>query len=202
MSHTFFATAPKHLEALLAEEIRQLGITTARDTRGGVTFSGELAEAYRVCLWSRVANRVLLQLAAFDADSAETLYAGVQSIEWAQHFTTSHTFAIDLNLSSSNLTHSQFAALKAKDAIVDQFRTQTGERPSVDTEQPDIRINIYLYRDQATLYLDLSGGSLHRRGYRARAGAAPLKENLAAAILLRANWPAIAREGGTFLDPM
>ncbi|MBI1422414.1 MAG: bifunctional 23S rRNA (guanine(2069)-N(7))-methyltransferase RlmK/23S rRNA (guanine(2445)-N(2))-methyltransferase RlmL [Gammaproteobacteria bacterium] len=202
MSHTCFATAPKNLEALLAEEIRQLGISNARDTRGGVTFQASLAEAYRVCLWSRVANRVLLQLATFVADAAETLYAGVQSIHWPAHFTTANTFAVDLNLSSSNLTHSQFAALKAKDAIVDQFRTHTGERPSVDTEQPDIRINIYLFRNQATLYLDLSGGSLHRRGYRARAGAAPMKENLAAAILLRANWPAIAKTGGSFIDPM
>ena len=202
MQHSYFATAPKHLEALLAEELRQLGIASARDTRGGVTFQGDLSEAYRVCLWSRVANRVLLQLAAFDADSAESLYAGVQAVPWQEHFTTNHTFAIDLNLSSSNLTHSQFAALKAKDAIVDQFRAQSGERPSVDTEQPDIRINIYLYRNQATLYLDLSGGSLHRRGYRARAGVAPLKENLAAAILLRANWPAIAKAGGSFIDPM
>ncbi len=201
MSFSLFATAPKNLEALLAEEIRQLGIS-ARDTRGGVTFQASLAEAYRVCLWSRVANRVLLQLATFAADSAEALYAGVQSIQWSQHFTTDQTFAIDLNLSSSNLTHSQFAALKAKDAIVDQFRSETGERPSVDTEQPDIRVNIYLYRNQATLYLDLSGGSLHRRGYRARAGAAPLKENLAAAILLRANWPTFARTGSTFIDPM
>jgi len=202
MSHTFFATAPKNLEALLAEEIRAVGIDNARDTRGGARFSSDLAGAYRVCLWSRVANRVLLQLASFSADSAESLYAGVQAIPWSEHFTTGQTFAIDLNLSSSRLTHSQFAALKAKDAIVDQFRAQTGERPSVDTEQPDIRINIYLYRDQATLYLDLSGGSLHRRGYRARAGAAPLKENLAAAILLRANWPSIARDGGSLVDPM
>lgn len=202
MSYTLFATAPKNLEALLAEEIRQLGIENARDTRGGVRFSSNLAEAYRVCLWSRVANRILLQLATFAADSAESLYAGVQSIDWTEHFGTAQTFAIDLNLSSSNLTHSQYAALKAKDAIVDQFRDQTGERPSVDTEQADIRINIYLFRNQATLYLDLSGGSLHRRGYRARAGAAPLKENLAAAILLRANWPAIAQSGGSFLDPM
>jgi len=202
MQYSLFATAPKNLEALLAEEIRQLGIENARDTRGGVRFSAGLAEAYRVCLWSRIANRVLLQLASFEADSAETLYSGVQDIYWGDHFGTAQTFAIDVNLSSSNLTHSQFAALKAKDAIVDQFRTQTGERPSVDTEQADIRINIYLFRNQASVYLDLSGGSLHRRGYRARAGAAPLKENLAAAILLRANWPAIARDGGSFIDPM
>ncbi|MEJ2360792.1 MAG: bifunctional 23S rRNA (guanine(2069)-N(7))-methyltransferase RlmK/23S rRNA (guanine(2445)-N(2))-methyltransferase RlmL [Gammaproteobacteria bacterium] len=202
MPYTLFATAPKNLEALLAEEIRQLGIGNARDTRGGVRFAAELAEAYRVCLWSRVANRVLLQLATFVADSAESLYAGVQGIDWSAHFDTTQTFAIDLNLSSSNLTHSQFAALKAKDAIVDQFRDNSGERPSVNTEQPDIRINIYLFRNQASLYLDLSGGSLHRRGYRARAGAAPLKENLAAAILLRANWPSVARSGGSLIDPM
>lgn len=202
MSYSFFATAPKNLEALLADEIRQLGIATARDTRGGVRFDAELADAYRVCLWSRVANRVLLQLANFEADSAEALYSGVQQITWDEHFSIDQSFAIDLNLSSSNLTHSQFAALKAKDAIVDQFRAKSGERPSVNTEQPDIRINIYLYRNQATLYLDLSGGSLHRRGYRARAGAAPLKENLAAAILLRAEWPEIAQSGGTLIDPM
>jgi 23S rRNA (guanine2445-N2)-methyltransferase / 23S rRNA (guanine2069-N7)-methyltransferase len=198
----FFATAPKGIEPLLAAELAALGASEVKETRAGVAFSGDLALAYRVCLWSRLANRVLLPLAHFPAPTPEALYAGVQAIAWAGHFAPDGTLAVDAHVSGSAITHSHFAALKVKDAIVDQLRAASGRRPSVDTERPALRVNLYLARDEASLSLDLSGESLHRRGYRAEAREAPLKENLAAAILLRAGWPEIAAAGGAFVDPM
>ncbi|HDP88477.1 MAG TPA: bifunctional 23S rRNA (guanine(2069)-N(7))-methyltransferase RlmK/23S rRNA (guanine(2445)-N(2))-methyltransferase RlmL [Thioalkalivibrio sp.] len=198
----FFANAPRHMEPLLAEELRALGVANVGETRGGVHFEDTLAAAYRVCLWSRIANRVLLELARFPAETPEALYAGVQAIDWSAHFDVTQTFAVSAITARSQIDHSQFAALKAKDAVVDQFRERMGERPSVDTFRPQIGISVYLYRDQATVGLDLAGESLHRRGYREEGASAPLKENLAAAILLRAGWPAIAANGGTLIDPM
>lgn len=198
----FFATAPKGVAALLMSELEALGATQLREQPAGVEFSGDMETAYRACLWSRCANRILLPLATFAAATPEALYEGVQSVDWSAHFTPSETLAIDFVARNSQIQHSQFGAQKVKDAIVDQFRATCGERPSVDIQNPDMRINLFLQRDQATLYLDLSGDSLHKRGYRQAGGAAPLKENLAAAILLRAEWPRIAAEGGGLVDPM
>ena len=130
------------------------------------------------------------------------MYEGVKAINWSEHIKPSGTLAVDLGGATSGITHTHFGALKTKDAIVDFMRERTGERPSIELEQPDIRIDVRLDRDRATVSLDLSGESLHRRAYRARGVAAPLKENLAAAILLRCAWPAIAKSGGEFVDPM
>jgi 23S rRNA (guanine2445-N2)-methyltransferase / 23S rRNA (guanine2069-N7)-methyltransferase len=201
-TYSLFATTPKNMESLMVDELRALGANDVRETRAGASFQGSLALAYRICLWSRVANRVLLVLARFPAASPEALYAGAQTIPWHEHLDVTNTFAVAFNTSQSKITHSHFGALKVKDAIADQFRQRGGERPSVQTERPDIQINVYLLRDEATLSLDLSGESLHRRGYRERGVAAPLKENLAAAILLRADWPGIAKTGGALVDPM
>ncbi len=198
----YIATAPKHMEQLLADELRAIGAENVTEIRSGCSFEGDLETAYRVCLWSRIANRVLLPLARFPAATPEALYAGVQSVDWQEHFEVGDTFAVDFNSSRSAIDHSHFGALKVKDAIVDQFRERCGERPSVETHNPDIRINLHLMRDEATLSLDLSGESLHKRGYRGQGMGAPLKENLAAAILMRAGWPALAREGGALADPM
>ncbi len=198
----FIATVPKHMENLLVEELRDFNAAEVAETRGGATFTGTLETAYRACLWSRVANRVLLPLAAFPAATPEALYQGVRGISWKEHFGLENSFAVEFNSSRSAITHSHFGALKVKDAIVDQFREETGERPSVATEGPDIRINLYLLRDQATVSLDLAGESLHRRGYRQQGMGAPLKENLAAAVLLRAGWPQIAKQGGDLVDLM
>jgi 23S rRNA (guanine2445-N2)-methyltransferase / 23S rRNA (guanine2069-N7)-methyltransferase len=167
-----------------------------------VHFSGTLETAYRACLWSRLASRVLLPLGEFDAATDEALYAGVQSIDWSTHLASHATLAVDAHTTLSKLTHSQYLAQRVKDAVVDQFRQRDGERPSVDTDEPDVRINVRLRRDRATLSLDLSGSPLHRRGWRELQGEAPLKENLAAAMLLRAGWPQIYAEGGALLDPM
>ena len=201
-SFTFFATTPKGMEPLLADELRALGAREVRETRAGASFSGPLALGYRVCLWSRIANRVLLPLARFEAPTPEALYQGVQALTWDEHLAPEGTLAVDFNTAQSQITHSHYGALKVKDAIVDQFRERCGTRPSVDVDQPDLRVNVYLHRDHATISLDLSGDSLHRRGYREQGAAAPLKENLAAAILLRAGWPELAQAGGALVDLM
>jgi 23S rRNA (guanine2445-N2)-methyltransferase / 23S rRNA (guanine2069-N7)-methyltransferase len=153
-----------------------------------------------------VANRVLLPIAEFPAPTPEALYEGAHAVAWHEHLATDGTLAVDCTSSRSAITHTQYAALKVKDAVVDQFRERTGARPSVDVATPDLRINLHLDRNVATLSVDLSGDSLHRRGYRGPQGAAPLKENLAAAILLRAGWPKmIGAETASpigFVDPM
>lgn len=198
----FFATVPKGIEALLAEELRSLNAKEVVQTRAGVSFKGTIATAYRACLWSRLASRILLPLTSFRASNPAELYDGARSVSWKNHIAVQGTLAVDCSVSQSKITHSHYAALKIKDAIVDQFRDECGVRPSVDISRPDMRINAYIHRDQATLSLDLSGESLHRRGYREKDVAAPMKENLAAAILLYAKWPSIAQEGGMLLDPM
>ena len=198
----FFATAPKGLEYLLVDELKALGGENVREALAGVHFDGELAVAYRACLWSRLANRILMPIAEFPSPTPEDLYAGVQGIDWSRHLAAEGSLAVDFSVSQSAITHDKFGAQKVKDAVVDQFRERVGVRPSVDTDRPDVRINVYVRRDKAVVAIDLSGTSLHQRGYRLEAGAAPLKENLAAALLLRAGWPAIASAGGALLDPM
>ena len=197
-----FATTPKGLELLLVDELKALGALTAREKLAGVEFTGDLALAYRACLWSRLANRILLPLARETARTPEELYAAVQTIDWSQHLAPQGSLVVNFVTTQSQITHTLFGAQKVKDAIVDQFRERFGVRPSVQRDLPDVNVNVYLQRDVATIALDLSGTSLHRRGYRLAGGDAPLKENLAAAILLRAGWASIARQGGSLLDPM
>jgi 23S rRNA (guanine2445-N2)-methyltransferase / 23S rRNA (guanine2069-N7)-methyltransferase len=197
-----FATVPRGLEPLLAEELRGLGAEAVQPGHAGVGFRGGIELAYRVCLWSRLASRVLLLLGAFPAPDPDRLYAGVRKIDWSAHLDPEGTLAVDFTTAASAVSHSHFAALKVKDAIVDQFRAVAGVRPSVDIAHPDVRINGYLFRDRLRLSLDLSGESLHRRGYRVSGLQAPLKENLAAALLLLAGWPERAAAGASFFDPM
>ncbi len=197
-----FVTTPKGMEPLLAEELRALGATALKPARAGISLDASLSLAYRVCLWSRLANRVLLTLARFPAPDPDALYARVRDLEWEDHLAADGTLAVDCHVTDSAITHSQYAAQKTKDAIVDRLRERFGQRPSVDRQQPDVRVNLYIQSNRATLSLDLSGDSLHRRGYRTQDTGAPLKENLAAAILLAADWPAIAAAGGALLDPM
>jgi 23S rRNA (guanine2445-N2)-methyltransferase / 23S rRNA (guanine2069-N7)-methyltransferase len=202
--HTYAATCPKGVEHLLAEELRELGARTVGETRAAVTFSGPLDIGYRACLWSRVASRVLMTLAEFPAATADELYAGVAHVPWEDHIAPSATLAIDVSGTTSGLVNTRFAAQRAKDAVVDRLREMTGTRPSVDLAQPDIRLNLRLHRERAALSLDLSGPPLHERGYRTPGEqvGAPLKENLAAAVLIRADWPAVAAAGGSLVDPM
>ena len=186
--YALFATAAKGTEGVLRDELRELRFRGIRADRGGVHFSGSLDEAARACLHSRIAMRILVQLASFAAPTPEALYDGVRSIDWRTYLTPHHTLAVSANCRSSALTHSHFIALKAKDAVVDQLREALGSRPSVDTRDPDARIAVHLVRDQATIYLDASGEPLHRRGYRRDLSEAPLKETLAAAILRLVGW--------------
>jgi 23S rRNA (guanine2445-N2)-methyltransferase / 23S rRNA (guanine2069-N7)-methyltransferase len=197
----FFATSVRYLETLLAEELRGLGADSVRETRAGVSFSGSLETAYRACLWSRVASRILLPIKTFSADSPAELYECAAALNWSEHLSVDNTLAVDCALSGDKIRHTRYAAQRVKDAVVDHFRARTGRRPSVSVQEPDIRLNLHVQGPDAVLSLDLSGG-LHRRAYRLQAGEAPLKENIAAAVLLRARWPRIAAAGGAFLDPM
>lgn len=202
----FFATTAKGMELLLAQELRDLGARDIQEVRAGIIFKGSLECGYKACLWSRTANRILLILKSIKAHTAEELYEGIQKIHWPDHLSINNTFVVDFLASDSpsgrnaQLIHTHFGALKVKDAIVDQFRNLKGERPSIDPLNPDVRINVYLYGNEATVSIDLSGESLHRRGYREEGSDAPLKENLAAAILLLSDWP--SDEGKDFIDPM
>ncbi|MCW8886858.1 MAG: bifunctional 23S rRNA (guanine(2069)-N(7))-methyltransferase RlmK/23S rRNA (guanine(2445)-N(2))-methyltransferase RlmL, partial [Motiliproteus sp.] len=201
-SYLFFVTCPKGLEQLLTDELSHLGAVNAKSTVAGVQVEGTLEVIYRCCLWSRLANRVLLPLTNFEAETAEQLYAGVQSVRWLDHMRANATLAVDFNGSTRGINNTHFGALKVKDAIVDQIRDASGQRPSIDKQRPDLRVNAYLNRGRCELSLDLSGESLHRRGYRTQGGEAPLKENLAAALLIRSGWPKMAEEGRPLIDPM
>jgi len=195
-----FATCPRAIEELLAAELRACGAGDVQVVRGGVAFTGTLETAYRACLWSRTANRILLPLGRVPARDADALYDGVRTLRWRDHLSAKQTFAVRFTQTQTDAPawHSQFGALRAKDAIVDQLRDETGARPSVDTVNPDVRVHVHVEGLEAAISVELSAGSLHRRGWRSRGAEAPLKENLAAAILLTAGWPAEV----PLVDPM
>ncbi len=199
---TLFASCPKGVESLLAEELKELGASEVAETVAGVSFAGNLELAYKACLWSRLASRILLRIGEVDSSDKHALYRGVQSFDWDEHLDQGSSFRVDFNGSTSDITHTRFGSQFVKDAIVDQLRDRHGWRPSVDNAKPDLRINVHARGDHTFVAIDLSGQSLHERGYRLEAGEAPLKENLAAAILYRAGWPALAKQGSTLLDPM
>ena len=196
-----FATAPIALAPLLAVELSELGASRVRILGAGVSFGADLSMAYRVCLWSRLASRVLLPIGETDASDGEQLYQGAREIDWSAHLSIDCTFAVDCTVRNARITHSHYAALRVKDAIVDQFRDNEGRRPSIDTDQPDIRIHLHLQGSKAQLSIDLSGGGLHRRGYRVESGVAPLRETLAAAMLRFSGWPN-SRRFDMLLDPL
>ncbi len=197
------ASCAAGLEELLAGELHSFGAKDVEHAKGLVTWNGSLESAYRCCLWSRYASRVFLSIASFAAPDEDVLYQGALEVDWSQLISVSDTFAVDCSLSRSAITHSRFAALRVKDALVDQFREQCGERPSVAVDRPDIRIRLYIHENQASLSLDLSGESLHRRGYRSDGGGvAPLKESLAAAIVSLAGWQKMDSAKNMLLDPM
>jgi len=202
-TYDLFATTPKAMETILTEELNTLGIKNIKATMAGVVFQGNLETAYRACLWSRTANRILLVLSSFEVKTQEDLYNGVQQVNWFEHIDPEDSFAVSFSAKNSQaINNTHFGALKVKDAIVDQMREKFQKRPSINTEQPNIRINVYLHGETAQLSLDLSGESLHRRGYRDINIKAPMKENLAAAMLLRSGWPEIAKQRGSLIDPM
>ncbi|MBF0611992.1 MAG: bifunctional 23S rRNA (guanine(2069)-N(7))-methyltransferase RlmK/23S rRNA (guanine(2445)-N(2))-methyltransferase RlmL [Magnetococcales bacterium] len=202
MEFSYFATTAKGVEPLLAKEVTQLAGRAVRLAHGGVTFRGPLEIGYRVCLWSRLANRVILNLQRLAANDHHTLYDGVRQIDWESHISPSGSLAVDFIGTNASIIHSAFGGQRVKDGVVDRLRERFGSRPNVDVANPDVRIQCRLTGDSAWLGIDLAGESLHRRGYRSGGGAAPLKETLAAAILWSADWPVLAKERWPFLDPM
>jgi len=198
----FFASCGKGLEYLLADELLALGCEKATAAMAGANVEGSLLDAQRAVLWSRLASRVLWPVAEFECLDEHALYAGTAAVDWTAHVGPGHTIAIDAHVSGSGITHARYAAQRTKDAIVDTLREQTGARPDVDVESPDVRLSLVIRKGRALLSIDLGGGPMHRRGWRRAQGEAPLKENLAAAVLLRGGWPQVYAEGGDLLDPM
>jgi 23S rRNA (guanine2445-N2)-methyltransferase / 23S rRNA (guanine2069-N7)-methyltransferase len=203
----FLASAPRGLADLLAKELVGFGAGEVRERPTGVSFSGALEVAYRACLGSRIANRVFLEVAQFEAGTTDEFYAWAKRVDWAAHIGPGVTIACDFSGKHPALTHTHFGALKLKDAIVDSLRDGAGYRPDVSVEQPGVRVHAHANRSRISLSIDLSGESLHRRGYRGAGGEAPLKENVAAGVLMRAGWPEMVGERGggaplEFLDPM
>ncbi|WP_256646685.1 bifunctional 23S rRNA (guanine(2069)-N(7))-methyltransferase RlmK/23S rRNA (guanine(2445)-N(2))-methyltransferase RlmL [Thermomonas paludicola] len=198
----FFASCGKGLEYLLTDELTQLGCARVTATMAGANVEGELVDAQRAILWSRLASRILWPIAEFDCADEHALYSGCAAVDWTQHVGAGHSIAVDAHVSGSAITHARYAAQRVKDAIVDTLRGQTGARPDVDVERPDVRISLVLRKGRALLSIDLSGGPMHRRGWRQVQGEAPLKETVAAAVLLRGGWPQVYAEGGDLLDPM
>jgi 23S rRNA (guanine2445-N2)-methyltransferase / 23S rRNA (guanine2069-N7)-methyltransferase len=194
----FFATAARGTEVILARELEALGAKKVRQDRGGVRFSANVREALGICFHTRVAMRVLLPMGEAEAKGAEGLYEATKAIAWEEHLTARSTFAVDATLKDSEHTHSGFVALKVKDAIADRLREKLGSRPDVDPHHPDVHVVAHLAKQQLSLSLDVAGEPLNRRGYRVKQTAAPLKETLAAAILLDAGFTG----DEPFADPM
>jgi len=195
-------TAPG-LQTALAEEVRTLVEARVSDRPFGISLDATPQQAYQIVCDSLIAGHVYLAIASGRADDADGLYRLGQSVDWTQLFAVDAGFSITATGTSESLRHTGFIVTRLKDAIVDQFRDRTGTRPSVDTHAPDLRIHCHLTQAGfATVSIELSNGSLHRRGYRTEGGLAPLRENLAAAILWRARWPEIGSRGGALFDPM
>ncbi|MGH8256890.1 MAG: THUMP domain-containing protein, partial [Steroidobacteraceae bacterium] len=202
VEHCFLATAPRGVADLLARELGALGAERIAERGTAVQFHGPLEVGYRACLWSRVASRVLLQLFEIEAASADEFYRQTEAFDWSAHIDPARTLACDFSGSHPGITNTHFGALRLKDGVCDRLRTQSGARPSIALTRPAVRLQAHAHGARVTLSLDLAGEGLHRRGYRTEAGEAPLRENLAAAVLLRAGWEAAAQRGAEFLDPM
>lgn len=196
--NSLFASTARGLEELLKSELEALGAHDCKIVQGGVHFQGDDRLMYQSLLWSRLASRILLPLNEFKVYSDLDLYLGVQAIDWPSIFGVDKTFAVHFSGVNDEIRNSQYGALKVKDAIVDSFTRKLDQRPTVAKQQPDIRVNVFLQRDMASVALDLSGEGLHQRGYRDLTGQAPLKENLAAAIIQRSGW----QPGTPMVDPM
>jgi putative N6-adenine-specific DNA methylase len=195
---SLFVTAAAGTERALKEELRELGLRRVRGDRGGVHVDGAREEAATICLRSRIAVRVLVELGRFDCPNEDALYDGVAAFEWERWLRTDRTLAVSAVARDSHLRHTNYIAQRTKDAIVDRQRHREGRRSSVARHDPDVGIFVHLKRNAAAVFLDASGGSLHLRGWRTQSGAAPLKETLAAALLRMSGWDRAA----PLVDPM
>ena len=198
MTERFFAPCPRGLESPLAVELAAQGSQYLAPAEGGVAFSGPHELAYHANLESRLASRILWQVAHGRYRNEDDLYKLVHGIEWTKHFRVERTLRVDVAATGSPLASLEFATLKVKDAVCDRFRDDTGKRPSVNKQRPDIRVHAYLAEREATIYLDTSGEALFKRGWRHDADAAPLRENLAAGLIALSGWT----PGTPLLDPM
>ena len=193
-----FATTARGFEELLKSELTELGAQDAKVAQGGVHYWADDETLYRTLLWSRLSSRILLPIVQAKVFSDLDLYSAVVGVNWLDYFDEKVHFFVDFNGTNQEIRHTQFGAMRVKDGIVDYFERHGRARPNIDKEQPDIRIHAYLNRDDVVLSLDLSGDALHMRGYREDTGKAPLRETLAAAIVLRSGW----QKGTPLVDPM
>jgi 23S rRNA (guanine2445-N2)-methyltransferase / 23S rRNA (guanine2069-N7)-methyltransferase len=194
----YLAITSNGLENLLAEELKQLGITDPKPVQAGVKFKADNRQIYRCCLWSRIASRFVKVLAEFQCQDDMDLYLSASAINWSSHFDNTKRFVVDFNGTNREIRNSQYGAMKVKDAIIDSFEKKRLSRPSISKDRPDLRVHVRLHRDKAILGIDMVGTGLHQRGYRTESGKAPLRENLAAAIVMRCGWTA----DKPLLDPM
>ena len=199
----WIATAPVGAASVLAEELAQFGASDIRERSHDVKFQGTLEVGYRACLWSRTATRVLLELGIDRCRQlARACTRRVKRIDWREHLAPGATLACDCSGGNESIRHTIYGSQLLKDAVCDNLRDATGERPNIKPERPDVLLHLHVEGPTALVSVDFSGESLHRRGYRSEGGRAPLKENVAAAVLLRAGWPRHCRQGGMLLDPM
>jgi putative N6-adenine-specific DNA methylase len=193
IAKTFFG-----FEEILAKELQQMGAQQVEQGVRMVSFVGDKGFMYKANIGLRTALKILKPVHSFRTYNDKSLYNGIQAIDWEQYLNVNQTFVVDVTLKSEHFNHSQFVALKTKDAIVDQFRDKYGKRPDIDKDFPDLRINIHIHDEQCSVALDTSGSSLHHRGYRSATNIAPINEVLAAGMLLLSGW-----DGSThFIDPM
>jgi putative N6-adenine-specific DNA methylase len=195
---SFFATAPRGLEDSLFKELSSLGAVEARSVAGGVAFSGDWQTCYRVNLWSRIASRVLWRIGEFDYANENDVYAAAKTLDWPRFFGVERSIRVNVTAQKSPLKSLEFATLRIKDAVCDRFREALGRRPDVDRATPDVRVHAFLEERKGVLYLDTSGEPLFKRGWRVEQGEAPLRENLAAGIVMLTGW----QPGIALLDPM
>jgi putative N6-adenine-specific DNA methylase len=197
-SESFFASAPRGLETLLLQELSSLGGKDLKETPGGVAFSGTWETCYRANLWSRIASRVLWKVGDFQYKNETDLYEAAKAVDWTQYFTVQKKIRVNVTAQKSPLKSLEFATLKVKDAVCDRFREKLGSRPDVDRAAPDVRVHVYLEEDKGILYLDTSGDALFKRGWRMDIAEAPIRENLAAGIIMLSGW----KFDQALLDPM
>jgi 23S rRNA (guanine2445-N2)-methyltransferase / 23S rRNA (guanine2069-N7)-methyltransferase len=198
----WIATAPVGAASVLAEELPLFGASDVRERSHDVKFQGTVEVGYRACLWSRAATRVLMSVGSIDASSSQAVFESIKRMDWRAHIAPGATLACECSGGNESIRHTIYGSQLLKDGVCDSLRESTGERPNVKPERPDVLLHLHVEGATALVSVDFSGESLHRRGYRIEAGRAPLKENVAAAVLLRAAWPAIHAAGGALVDPL
>ena len=197
-SEFFFASAPRGLEVLLGKELEALSAHDIKAVPGGVAFSGDWATCYRVNYWSRIASRILWRVGAFSYRNEDDLYDAARAVAWPKYFSVQKRIRVNVTAQKSPLKSLEFATLKVKDAVCDLFRDRLGSRPDVDRAAPDVRIHAFLEEAKGILYLDTSGEALFKRGWRMDIADAPIRENLAAGIVMLSGW----KFDQPLLDPM